>query len=89
MPRNGLGRAKRVEVAPPVREAGPDITTRLLGVASVMLTPPWRMAAMTLGGATLLARGIGLVLDAAAQEGEIQLTRATASIVGMSFRWWG
>ncbi len=89
MRRNGLGRARRVEVAPPVRDEGPDVATRLLGLAGVVLTPPRRMAAMALGTATLLARGIGLVLDAATQEGEAQLTRATAQVAGLAFRWWG
>ena len=88
MRRNGLGRARRVEVAPPVPESGPDVATRVLGMAGVVLAPPRRMAAMALGSATLLARGIGLVLDAATQEGEIQLTRATARVAGLALRWW-
>lgn len=88
MRRNGLGRARRVEVAPPAQEAGPDLTAQLLGMAGVVLGPPRRMAAMALGSATLLARGIGLVLDAATQEGEIQLTRATARVAGLALRWW-
>jgi hypothetical protein len=71
-----------------VYDAGPDLSTRLLEMAGVILTPPRRMAAMALGSATLLARGIGLVLEAATQEGEVQLTRATARVVGLAFLWW-
>jgi len=88
MRRNGLGRARRVEVAPPIQDAGPGVSTRLLEMAGAILTPPRRMAAMALGSATLLARGIGLVLEAATQEGEIQLNRATARVAGLVLPWW-
>lgn len=88
MPRNGLGRARRVE-ATPVIEPGFDLPGQLLTAATIVLAPPRRAAAVALGGSTLLARGVALVLGAAADEGERQLNLVGLSLRNVAARWWG
>lgn len=89
MRRNGLGRARRIDVTPPSPPpaATPWIPARLFQAAAILLVPPRRAAALTLGTSTLLVRALTAAVGDALAEGERQLDVAALSLRAVASLW--